>query len=245
MQADGVQRALAFTTSAFSSYSGCRQYREDIGRAREEVGSGAPEILKLRPYFDHPGFIEPMAANVSAALRTLPAALRTCAASCSPPKHPDGDGGDVRLRGQLREAAGARGRTGGRAPPSGTSSPEPERTAVAAVARADVVAHLEALHQDVCDAVVVVPIGFTSDHNEVRFDLDVQARARADELGPPMARAATVGRRPRLRGDDPRARARGGRARATPPSARALPDPGGAAPVLPAAGASLRRRRRR
>jgi ferrochelatase len=79
MQADGVQRALAFTTSAFSSYSGCRQYREDIGRAREEVGSGAPEILKLRPYFDHPGFIEPMAANVSAALRTLPAALRTSA----------------------------------------------------------------------------------------------------------------------------------------------------------------------
>jgi ferrochelatase len=197
MEADGVRRALAFTTSAFSSYSGCRQYREDIGRAREEVGAGAPEILKLRPYFDHPGFIEPMAANVAAALGTLPAALRTSARLVfTAHSIPTAMAATSDYEAQLRAASGL---VADRVP--GTSgwdlvfqsrSGPPSQPWL----EPDIVAHLEALHRDVCDAVVVVPIGFTSDHNEVRFDLDVQARARADELGLPMARAATVGTDP-------------------------------------------------
>ena len=196
MAADGIRHALAFTTSAFSSYSGCRQYREDLAHAQEAVGTGAPVIEKLRPYFDHPGFIEPMVANVRAALATLPAALRTTArlvftAHSIPLSMAATSDYEVQLLEAARlvaEGAGSRewdlafqSRSG---PPS---QPWLEP---------DIVDHLTALHADVCDAVVVVPIGFTSDHLEVRFDLDTQAKARADELGLPMARAATVGTDP-------------------------------------------------
>src|SRR5487761_715642 len=76
MAADGVQRALAFGTSAYSSFSSCRQYLDDIDRARQQVGPGAPRIDKIRRYFNHPGFIEPFAENARAALDTLPAAQR-------------------------------------------------------------------------------------------------------------------------------------------------------------------------
>ena len=72
----GVRRALAFVTSAYSSYSSCRQYLDDIEQARAAVGPGAPPIDKIRRFFNHPGFIEPFADNASAALATLPAELR-------------------------------------------------------------------------------------------------------------------------------------------------------------------------
>ena len=74
MKDDGVERALAFMTSAFSSYSGCRQYREDVARAQAEVGEGAPEIHKLRVFYNHPGYIDPMRERVRAALDKIPAA---------------------------------------------------------------------------------------------------------------------------------------------------------------------------
>ena len=76
MAADGVRRALAFVTSAFSSYSGCRQYREDIARAQQEVGPSAPVVDKLRVFFNHPGFIEPMSENTRRALAQVPAERR-------------------------------------------------------------------------------------------------------------------------------------------------------------------------
>ena len=71
MADDGIERAIAFVTSATSSYSGCRQYREDIERAQAEVGDAAPEIHKIRQFYDHPGFIDPMVDSVSAALDSL------------------------------------------------------------------------------------------------------------------------------------------------------------------------------
>lgn len=197
MQADGIRHALAFVTSAFSSYSGCRQYREDIARGQEVSPSGAPHIAKLRPYFDHPGFIDPMAEHVAAALATLPAALRTTArlvftAHSIPLSVASTSDYELQLR---TAAALVVERVAGthewdlvyqsRSGPPNQPWLEP-----------DIVDHLGALHADVCDAVVVVPIGFTSDHLEVRFDLDTQARAHADELGLPMARAATVGTHP-------------------------------------------------
>jgi ferrochelatase len=80
MTADGVRRAFAFVTSAYSSYSGCRQYLEDIARARAAVGPGAPEVLKLRVFYNHPGFIEPMAERVRAALRQIAPERRAAAA---------------------------------------------------------------------------------------------------------------------------------------------------------------------
>ncbi|HXO32014.1 MAG TPA: ferrochelatase [Candidatus Acidoferrales bacterium] len=76
MKQDGIGRALAFVTSAYSSYSGCRQYREDMARAQSEVGPGAPEVDKLRVFFNHPAFIEATVERVGDALRTLPAAVR-------------------------------------------------------------------------------------------------------------------------------------------------------------------------
>ena len=79
MRADGVRRALAFVTSAFGSYSGCRQYREDIARAREAAGSGAPEVHKLRTFHNHPGFIEAMAGRVRTAIGQLPPGRRESA----------------------------------------------------------------------------------------------------------------------------------------------------------------------
>ena len=196
MANDGIRRALAFTTSAFSSYSGCRQYREDLARAQEAVGPEAPVIEKLRPYFDHPGFIEPMVANVRTALGTLPAALRTTArlvftAHSIPISMAATSDYEVQLREAARLVAeGAGGRDWDLAFQSRSGPPSQPWL------EPDIVDHLTALHADVCDAVVVVPIGFTSDHLEVRFDLDTQAKACADELGLPMARAATVGTAP-------------------------------------------------
>jgi len=71
MQAAGVRRALAYVTSSFSSYSGCRQYLEDVERARAEIGAGAPEVDKLRSFYNHPLFIETMADRASEALVQL------------------------------------------------------------------------------------------------------------------------------------------------------------------------------
>ena len=76
MQAAGVARALAFVTSAFGSYSGCRQYREDIERARAAIGEGSPVVDKIRVFFNHPGFIEAMIDRVNDALGTFSAAER-------------------------------------------------------------------------------------------------------------------------------------------------------------------------
>jgi ferrochelatase len=194
MQRDGVSHALAFATSAYSGYSACRQYREDIARAQEAAGLGAPRIEKLRPYFDHPGFIEPLAANTRAALATLPAALRTTARLVfTAHSIPLAMAATSDYEAQLRAAA----RLVADRVPGGhewdlvyqSRSGPPSQPWL----EPDVVDHLTALHAAVCDAVVVVPIGFTSDHLEVRYDLDIQAQERADALGLPMARASTVG----------------------------------------------------
>ncbi|MBW2463112.1 MAG: ferrochelatase, partial [Deltaproteobacteria bacterium] len=76
MKAAGVKKALGFVTSAYGSYSGCRQYQEDVKKARAEVGEGAPEVHLLRKFYDHPGFIEANAARVMAAYGELPEGLR-------------------------------------------------------------------------------------------------------------------------------------------------------------------------
>ena len=99
MADDGVQRALAFVTSAFGSYPGCRQYLEDIERARQAVGPERPAIDKLRLFYNHPGFIEAMAERVVAALERSPAERRDRGqADLHGPQHPGGDGRAVALR---------------------------------------------------------------------------------------------------------------------------------------------------
>lgn len=205
MAADGIRRAAAFVTAAYGSFSSCRQYREDIARARAEVGPRAPQVDKLRNYFNHPGFVEPMADATVAALDRLPAQLRgeahlaftahsipTGMAEYSGPRGGEYvrqltetarlvqervDGGRCRWRLVFQSRSG----------PPGHPWLEP-----------DVGDHLEELHAEGVPACVLVPIGFVSDHMEVKFDLDVEAADRADKLGIDVVRAATAGTDPRF-----------------------------------------------
>ncbi len=211
MRDDGVRRALAFVTAAYSSYSGCRQYRENLFDACAAV-EGAPAVDKLRLYFDHPGFVEPFADNTVEAITALPDGLR--------------DG--ARLVFTTHSIPVGQAERTGLLPPSPGGAYVAQHQAVAAliadrVAREtgvprgwdlvyqsrsgppgqpwlepDISDHLEQLHADGVRSVVVVPIGFVSDHIEVVYDLDTLARATADRLGLAMARAATPGTDPRF-----------------------------------------------
>lgn len=202
MAADGIERALVFATSAFGSYSGCRQYREDLERAREVVGPDAPELVKLRLFYNHPGFIEPMGRNLAEAVgraaggrdraeehrivfcaHSIPTSM---AASCDYPA-------------QLAEAArlvldeaGLSDRPfdlvyQSRSGPPSIPWLEP-----------DVNDHLEALAAEGIRSVTLVPLGFVSDHMEVLYDLDTQAVGTAEKLGVALNRAGTVGTDPRF-----------------------------------------------
>ena len=197
MTDDGVRRALAFVTSAYSSYSGCRQYLDDIEVAREQVGSDAPEVHKLRVFFNHPGFIGPMAENVRTALSQLPEAERE-AAELVYTAHsiPLSMAQSSRYVEQLKEAARLVSRELGR-----------DRWTLVYQSRSGPPSQ-PWLEPDICDflrelaasgrsrASVVAPIGFISDHLEVVYDLDTEARAVAEEAGLKMVRAATVGVHP-------------------------------------------------
>ncbi len=198
MRQDGVRRALALATSAFGSYSGCRQYREDIEAARETAGDGAPEIEKLRLFYSHPGFVAAVAAGARQALERIPAGRRAAAgllftahsiplamAAVSP------------YEAQLRLAAGwvatALGREDWRLGYQSRSG-SPRQPWL----EPDVAAQLARMAGEGRRDVVVVPIGFLSDHMEVVHDLDVEAREEAERLGVNMERAATPGSRPEL-----------------------------------------------
>ncbi len=199
MAADGVRRALAFVTSAYSSYSGCRQYLDNIASAREEAGAGAPAIDKLRVFYNHPYFIETMIENTRAALEKVPSASRDAAAIVyTAHSIPLSMAQTSRYVEQLDEAAqlvnAALGRTGAALVYQSRSGPpsqpwlEPDigdylRNLAAAGGTRDV---------------VVVPIGFTSDHLEVLYDLDTEARNLCGTLGLRMHRASTAGVHPKF-----------------------------------------------
>jgi ferrochelatase len=206
MAADGVRRAVAFVTSAYSSYSGCRQYLDDIERARAAVGPGAPGIDKIRRYFNHPGFIEPFAGSAADALATLPADLRDDAhlvfTAHSVPvamAEASGPGGGWRYVAELTEAARliAERTCGGRHPWTlayqSRSGPPSQ-----AWLEPDVRDHIGELAKSGVRSVVVIPVGFVSDHMEVRHDLDIEAAQTAESLGLAFARAATPGAHPRF-----------------------------------------------
>ena len=204
MRADGVTRALGFATSAYSSYSGCRQYHEDIERARAEVGAGAPEVDKVRHYFNHPGFVEPHVDAVRAALASLPAERRTGArlvftAHSIPVTMDNASGPEGGLySAQLRESA--RMVAEAAAPGLDWDLVWQSRSGPPQVPwlEPDVNDHLEALAADGVTDVVVSPVGFVSDHLEVVWDLDNEARDTAARLGLGFARAATPGTDPRF-----------------------------------------------
>jgi protoporphyrin/coproporphyrin ferrochelatase len=195
----GVRRALAFVTSAYRSYSSCRQYLQDIERARAAAGPDAPVIDKIQRFYDHPRFIGAFAENVTAALDTLPAGLRDGAhlvftAHSIPVAMAEvaGPGGGRYVAELTRASTLIVERTGARHPwtlaYSSRSGPPSQPWL-----EPDIGDHLAGLAKSGVKAVVVVPAGFVSDHMEVRHDLDVEAAEVARELGLAFARAATPG----------------------------------------------------
>jgi ferrochelatase len=195
MTSDGVSDALVFATSAFGSYSGCRQYREDLDRAAAAAGPGAPTLTKLRLFYNHPGFIEPMAASLRQELASRPHdAPRIVFTAHSLPL---GMAAGCDYVEQLHEAAslvvGAAGLATGRYDLAFQSRSGPPHVPWL---EPDINDHLAAVHRSGGRDVIVVPIGFVSDHVEVLFDLDIQATATAGELGLAITRVPTVGTHP-------------------------------------------------
>lgn len=195
---DGVRRALAFFTSAFSSYSGCRQYRENVAAAQEAVGPGAPQVDKLRMFFNHPGYIEPMTERARAALETIPTERRDAArlvftAHSIPLGMATNCKYETHFRDASRLVAAALGRREFDVVYQSRSGPPMQPWL-----EPDVNDHLRKLAAGGIRDVVLVPIGFISDHMEVAYDLDDEARRTAAEVGLNMIRAATVGTHPRF-----------------------------------------------
>ena len=213
MAADGVRQAVAFVTSAYSSFSSCRQYLDDLDRARAEVGPAAPRIDKIRRFFNHPGFIEPFAAGARAALEQLPPRARAraplvftahsvpvvMAEASGPPKPPGprapeawGAGTGGRYVAELTEASRL---ITERIPGEGrpwqlvyqSRSGPPSQPWL----EPDVLDHLADLAKEGAPGAVIIPVGFVSDHMEVQHDLDLEAAETARDLGLPVARAAT------------------------------------------------------
>ena len=192
MRDDGVQRALAFFTTGFSSYSSCRQYRENIADAQAEVGPDAPEVMRTRAFYNHPGFVGANADHVAAARETLGPEAHVLFSAHSIPQ---AMASRSRYETQLAETARlVAERMGGPryelVYQSRSGSP-----------------HVPWLEPDVCDRIralaeagvtdaVASPIGFVSDHMEILFDLDVEARETAEEVGIGFARAQTAGTHP-------------------------------------------------
>jgi ferrochelatase len=206
MQADGVTRALVLTTSATGSYSACRQYRENLADAQAAVssaGSGAPELVKLRHYFDHPGFITANADAVRIALAQLPASVRDDAvlvytAHSIPVRMnaESGPSGGLYLAQQHETARLVTEAVRGPGAPFEFAWQSRSGPPSVPWLEPDINDRLEQLAARGAPAVVVSPTGFVSDHLEVAWDLDVEARATAARLGLPFARAATAGTHP-------------------------------------------------
>jgi len=184
MQADGIKHAVAFVTSAFGSYSGCRQYIEDIERARGEL-----TIDKIRPFSAHPKFLEAMTDRVRAALAELPQGKLVFTAHSVPQSMADSSPYVGDLKRASAAVASAVGRDSWNLVYQSRSGPPTQPWL-----EPDISDYLREIRSDV----IIVPIGFLSDHMEVLYDLDTEARAVCEELGVKMIRAGTAGTHPKM-----------------------------------------------
>ncbi|HET8560908.1 MAG TPA: ferrochelatase [Marmoricola sp.] len=209
MRDDGVRRAACLVTSAYASYSGCRQYRENLAAAAAEV-PGAPRLDRLRHYFNHPGFVEPMVDNTLSALAELPDEARhggeivfvthSIPETMNAGSGPTGGAYLAQHRSVADEIVDrVREETGHRYPSSVVFCSRSGPPHVPWL-EPDVNDHLRMLHKREASGAVIVPIGFVSDHMEVIYDLDTEAMATAADLGLPCVRAATAGVDPRFVG---------------------------------------------
>jgi ferrochelatase len=202
MADDGIEHVYVFATSAYASASGCRQYHEDVARARAAFGPGAPTAEKLPHYFDAPGFVRANADALAAALGSLPEEVRDSARlvatahsipdAMAAVAGPDGHAYEAELTAAARQVVDtvAPGRSfdlvwQSRSGPPSVPWLEP-----------DVNDHLRSFAEAGETAVVLFPVGFVSDHLEVIWDLDNEARETAAELGLAFARAGTAGTHP-------------------------------------------------
>jgi len=201
MSDNGIRRAAVFATSAWGGYSGCAQYQEDIARGRAAAGPEAPELVKLRQYFDHPLFVEMFADAVADAAATLPEELRDEArlvftAHSIPLRAASRCGADLYERqvgyAARLVAAAARYREYDQVWQSRSGPPQVPWL------EPDVGDHLEALARNGTRAVIVCPLGFVADHIEVVWDLDNELAEQAAEAGIAFARAATPNSQPRF-----------------------------------------------
>jgi ferrochelatase len=199
MADDGIKRALAFVTAAYSSYSSCRQYQQNITEAQSKVGAKAPQIEKIRPFYNHPGFIEANADHLARSLKTIPgkrqweAALAFTAHSipCAMARGCD-------YQTQLLETCNLiidrlqylgpwqlvyQSRSG--APNQEWLEP-------------DILDHVKRLASQAVSDLIIHPVGFLCDHMEVLYDLDTQAKELGTACGISVTRSPTVGTHPRF-----------------------------------------------
>lgn len=194
MAQDGIKNALAFATSAYSSYSSCRQYRQNISDAQAAVGPTAPSVEKLRVFYNHPLFIEANVDQVRVALNqfedptsvnlvfTAHSIPESMAVNCDYAEQLAEVGGSIAKTVEIRNwQLVYQSRSG--SPSQPWLGP-------------DISEHLRTLHNEDVKYVVVAPIGFVSDHMEVVYDLDFEAQKAASELGMKMVRASTAGTHP-------------------------------------------------
>jgi protoporphyrin/coproporphyrin ferrochelatase len=197
MRDNGIHRAAVFTTSAWGGYSSCTQYVEDIARARAAAGDGAPELIRLRQYFDHPLFVDMFTEAIRGAAQTVPNDARLVFTAHSIPHAAQNRCGPDLYRRQVAHASRLVAVAAGykdydqvwqsRSGPPHVPWLEP-----------DIADHLATLARDGIKAVVVCPIGFVADHIEVVWDLDQELRQQAQELDIAFARAATPNADPRF-----------------------------------------------
>jgi ferrochelatase len=192
----GVKRAIAFVTSAYSSYSGCRQYRENIAAACAALGERAPQIDKIRVFFNHPGFVGPMADNVRRAVGRFPESVRAAVpvlftAHSIPTSMADGCRYGAQLAEACRLVAEQAGVTDWKLVYQSRSGPPTQPWL-----EPDICDAIRERHAHGCNRLVIAPIGFISDHMEVLYDLDTEAADLCRELGVEMERAATAGTDP-------------------------------------------------
>jgi ferrochelatase len=212
---DGHRRILSIVTSAYSSYSGCRQYRENLFQALTDADlEGHLTIDKMRHYFDHPGFVLPFAKGVTNALKTLADEGFTSAdthiffTTHSIPISMAQTSGPENMRGSSQEGIyvaqhNATAKAIMEIASKDTASPPPIWSLV--YQSRSGAPHMPWLEPDIGDslrasstlgtrAVVVVPIGFVSDHIEVVWDLDNEAKAITDEENLRFIRVSTPGK---------------------------------------------------
>ncbi|HYO82290.1 MAG TPA: ferrochelatase [Bryobacteraceae bacterium] len=189
MQSDGIGRAAAFITSAFGSWSGCRQYLEDIDQARAACGGGAPQVDALPLFGNHPAFIEAFADRLGESLRKFTRTPHVAFTAHSVPLSMAETSPYVR---QLERAcagvAAVTGLTDWKLVYQSRSGPPTQPWL-----EPDILDHIRERAAEGVRDVIIAPIGFISDHMEVLYDLDTEAAALCDELGITMQRCRTVG----------------------------------------------------